>query len=36
MTDAIAGRHVHIGRGATVSAGVVLGDKAVVTDYSRL
>ena len=36
MTDAIAGRHVHIGRGATVSAGAVLGDKAVVTDYSRL
>ena len=34
--DAIAGRHVHIGRGATVSAGAVLGDKAVVTDYSRL
>jgi len=36
MTDAIAGRHVHIGRGAIVSAGAVLGDKAVITDYSRL
>jgi mannose-1-phosphate guanylyltransferase len=36
MTDAIAGRHVHIGRGASVSSGVVLGDKAVITDYSKL
>ncbi len=36
MTDAIAGRHVHVGRGATVSAGVMLGDQSVVSDYSRM
>ncbi len=36
MTDAIAGRHVHVGRGAEVGPGAVLGDKSVVTDYSRL
>ena len=33
--DSLAGRHVHVGRGAAV-AGTVLGDKTVVTDYSRL
>jgi NDP-sugar pyrophosphorylase family protein len=32
----ILGRHCHIGRSATVDDGVVLGDKSVVTDYSRL
>ena len=32
----ILGRHVHVGRSATVADGVVLGDKSVVTDYSRL
>lgn len=32
----ILGRHCHIGRNATVEDGVVLGDKSVVTDYSRL
>ena len=32
----ILGRHCHIGRNATVDDGVVLGDKSVVTDYSRL
>jgi NDP-sugar pyrophosphorylase family protein len=32
----IIGRHCHIGRNAHVSDGVVLGDKSVVTDYSRL
>ena len=32
----IIGRHCHIGRSATVDNGVVLGDKSVVTDYSRL
>ena len=36
LRGVVAGRHVHIGRGATVSPGVVLGDKAVVPDYSRL
>jgi NDP-sugar pyrophosphorylase family protein len=32
----IVGRHCHIGRSAMVEDGVVLGDKSVVTDYSRL
>ena len=32
----IHGRHCHIGRNASVEDGVVLGDKSVVTDYSRL
>jgi NDP-sugar pyrophosphorylase family protein len=32
----ILGRHCHIGRSATVDDGAVLGDKSVVTDYSRL
>jgi len=32
----IIGRHCHIGRSATVEDGVVLGDKSVVTEYSRL
>ena len=32
----ILGRHCHIGRSALVDDGVVLGDKSVVTDYSRL
>ena len=32
----ILGRHCHIGRNATVEDNVVLGDKSVVTDYSRL
>ena len=33
---AILGRHCHIGRSATLDDGVVLGDKSVVTDYSRV
>ena len=32
----ILGRQAHIGRNATVENGVVLGDKSVVTDYSKL
>jgi mannose-1-phosphate guanylyltransferase len=32
----ILGRHCHVGRNALVEDGVVLGDKSVVTDYSRL
>jgi mannose-1-phosphate guanylyltransferase len=32
----ILGRQTHIGRSAAVENGVVLGDKSVVTDYSRL
>ena len=33
---AIVGRHCHVGRSASLEDGVVLGDKSVVTDYSRL
>jgi NDP-sugar pyrophosphorylase family protein len=36
VRDAIVGRHCHIGRNAHLAAGVVLGDKSVVTEYSRL
>jgi NDP-sugar pyrophosphorylase family protein len=36
VRDAILGRHCHIGRSATVTGNVVLGDKSVVTDFSRL
>jgi acetyltransferase-like isoleucine patch superfamily enzyme len=32
----IVGRQCHIGRNAQVVDGVVLGDKSVVTDYSKL
>jgi NDP-sugar pyrophosphorylase family protein len=32
----ILGRQCHIGRSASVEDGVVLGDKSVVTDFSRL
>jgi len=32
----ILGRQCHVGRSALVENGVVLGDKSVVTDYSRL
>jgi NDP-sugar pyrophosphorylase family protein len=32
----ILGRQVHIGKSATVESSVVLGDKSVVTDFSRL
>ena len=32
----ILGRHCHIGRNASVEDGVVLGDKSVLTDFSRL
>ena len=34
--DSILGRHCHVGRNAVLDGGVVLGDKSVVTDYSRL
>ncbi len=33
---AILGRHCHVGRSAILDGHVVLGDKSVVTDYSRL
>jgi NDP-sugar pyrophosphorylase family protein len=36
VKNSILGRHCHIGRNATIESGVVLGDKSVVTDYSRL
>jgi NDP-sugar pyrophosphorylase family protein len=36
VKSSILGRHCHIGRNATIEDGVVLGDKSVVTDYSRL
>lgn len=36
VTGAIAGRHVHVGRGVTVSAGAVIGDKTSLTDYSKV
>ena len=32
---AIVGRHCHIGRAASVEPGTVLGDKSVLTDYTR-
>jgi NDP-sugar pyrophosphorylase family protein len=32
----ILGRQTHIGRNAAIEHGIVLGDKSVVTDYSRL
>ncbi len=36
VRDSILGRHCHIGRNATVERGAVIGDKSVVTDYTRL
>jgi NDP-sugar pyrophosphorylase family protein len=35
VEDAIVGRNAHIGRNAAVSRGAVLGDKSVLTDYTR-
>ncbi len=35
VEDAILGRHCHVGRAAAVRAGAMLGDKSVVTDWSR-
>jgi NDP-sugar pyrophosphorylase family protein len=32
----ILGRHCHIGRNVSIEDGVVLGDKSVITDFSRL
>ncbi len=34
--QSIIGRHCHLGRSASVGPGLVLGDKSVVTDYSKL
>jgi NDP-sugar pyrophosphorylase family protein len=36
VRNAILGRHCHIGRNALVEHGTVLGDKSVITDYTRL
>jgi NDP-sugar pyrophosphorylase family protein len=36
IRSALIGRNTHVGRNASVENGVVLGDKSVVTDYSRL
>ena len=36
VRDSILGRHCHIGRSALVENDVVLGDKSVVTDFSKL
>ena len=36
VRNAVLGRHCHIGRNATVENNVMLGDKSVVTDFSRL
>jgi NDP-sugar pyrophosphorylase family protein len=36
VRGSILGRHCHVGRSALVEGGTVLGDKSVITDYSRL
>jgi mannose-1-phosphate guanylyltransferase/phosphomannomutase len=36
VRDSVLGRSCHIGRSALVEHGTVLGDKSVVTDFSRL
>ncbi len=36
IRQSILGRHCHVGRNSILDAGVVLGDKSAVTDYSRL
>ncbi len=36
IKGAIIGRQCHVGRSAVVGAGAILGDKSVVTDYSRI
>ncbi len=36
VRGAIVGRQCHIGRHASVGEGVVLGDKSLITDFSRL
>jgi NDP-sugar pyrophosphorylase family protein len=36
VRESILGRQCHIGRNSVLDGGIVLGDKSVVTDYSRL
>jgi NDP-sugar pyrophosphorylase family protein len=36
VRGSILGRNCHVGRSAVLDSPVVLGDKTVITDYSRL
>ena len=36
VRHSILGRQCHVGRNATLDNGALLGDKSVVTDFSRL
>jgi mannose-1-phosphate guanylyltransferase len=36
VRQSILGRHCHVGRNSILDGGIVLGDKSVVTDYSKL
>ena len=36
VRGSILGRNCHVGRSALIENGAVLGDKSVITDYSRL
>jgi mannose-1-phosphate guanylyltransferase len=36
LKDSILGRNCHVGRSAVIDSPVVLGDKTVITDYSRI
>ena len=36
LTGVIAGRHCQIGRNVAIGPGTILGDKSVLTDYSRV
>jgi NDP-sugar pyrophosphorylase family protein len=36
VRNAILGRNCHVGRNVVIESGVILGDKSVVTDHSRL
>jgi mannose-1-phosphate guanylyltransferase/phosphomannomutase len=36
VRGSILGRNCHVGRNAVLDSPVVLGDKTVITDYSRL
>jgi NDP-sugar pyrophosphorylase family protein len=36
VRESILGRHCHVGRNAVLDGGIVLGDKSVITDYSKL
>jgi hypothetical protein len=35
VDQAILGRNGHVGRNATVTAGTILGDKSVLTDFTQ-